>query len=45
MGALLARYGLIVRRDDDLATIAERIGVSLHAKRSARAGRVVIADR
>ena len=41
MAALLSRHGLVVRRDDDLGTIAERIGVcgarqALRARRSRR---------
>ena len=45
MDALLSRHDFRVVRDDDLLTIAERMGIAITAKRSVRAGRIVIADR
>jgi methyltransferase (TIGR00027 family) len=45
MAVQLGRQGFRVVRDEDLLQIAGRIGLELERKRSARSGRIVIADR
>jgi methyltransferase (TIGR00027 family) len=44
MSELLDRHGFTVRRDEDLLTIANRIGSPTRRRRSLCAGRVAIAD-
>lgn len=45
MAVLLGRQGFKVVRDEDLLEIAGRVGIELDRKRSARSGRIVVADR
>jgi methyltransferase (TIGR00027 family) len=45
MAVLLGRQGFRVVADEDLVQIAGRLGITLDRKRSARAGRVVVAER
>ena len=45
MRDLLAGHGFVVTSDEDLRTVAERIGAPLTHARSAASGRVAVADR
>jgi methyltransferase (TIGR00027 family) len=44
MAALLGNHGFQVSSDEDLLSLAERLGVQVRHRRSARTGRVLVAD-